>query len=41
MRSQALGGKKLKWDPENEKIVGDAAADKLLKTVDYRKPWTL
>ena len=39
--SQALGGKKLKWDPENEKIIGDVAADKLLKAVDYRKPWTL
>jgi hypothetical protein len=41
MVSQALGGKKLKWDPENENIIGDTAADKLLKAVDYRKPWTL
>ena len=33
-------GRKLRWDAKREKIIGDAAADKLLK-VEYRKPWKL
>ena len=33
-------GRKLKWDPAKEVIVGDDEAQKLLMTVDYRKPWT-
>ena len=39
--SEALGGRKLKWDPEKEIVVGDPEADKLLKKVDYRAPWRL
>jgi predicted dehydrogenase len=34
-------GRKLKWDPKTETIVGDAEADKLLKAVPYRAPWKL
>ena len=39
--SEALGGRTLKWDPKKEVVVGDAEADKLLKKVDFRKPWTI
>jgi len=39
--SQALGGRKINWDPASETVVGDPAADALLKRVDYRDPWTL
>ncbi len=38
--SDALG-RPLKWDPENEVVVGDAEADKLLKKLDYRGDWKL
>lgn len=31
----------LRWDPQSETIIGDLEADKLLKKVPYRKPWTL
>ncbi len=31
----------LKWDPAKEEIVGDAEADKLLKTLDYRGEWKI
>ena len=34
-------GRKLKWDPKTETVVGDAEADKLLKKVEYRAPWKL
>ncbi len=33
-------GHKIIWDPVQERIVGDAEADKLVG-VDYRKPWRL
>jgi hypothetical protein len=33
-------GRKINWDPVNEKIVGDAEADKLVG-VQYRQPWNL
>jgi predicted dehydrogenase len=32
-------GTKLSWDSQREQIVGNSAAEKLLKR-DYRKPWT-
>lgn len=32
-------GRSIEWDGKNEKIVGDAEADKLLRR-DYRKPWS-
>lgn len=32
-------GRALKWNPRNEKIIGDSEADTLLKEVIYRKPW--
>jgi hypothetical protein len=35
-----LGRDQLKWDPENEQIVGDAEAAQMLKR-PYREPWTL
>jgi hypothetical protein len=35
-----LVGRKLKWDAQNERIVGDAEASKLLGR-DYRAPWKL
>ncbi len=38
--SHALG-RRLTWDAKNESIVGDAAADALLKKINYRKPWRL
>ena len=38
--SQSLG-RALKWDPKKENVIGDQEADKLLKAVDYRKPWKL
>ena len=38
--SNALG-RALQWDPENEAIVDDEAANKLLQTHNYRKPWTI
>lgn len=38
--SDALG-RALEWDPAKEVVVGDAEADKLLKTIDYRGEWKL
>ncbi len=35
-----LTGRKIKWDPENEQIVGDAEASALLGR-SYREPWVL
>jgi predicted dehydrogenase len=35
-----LVGRKIKWDPKKERIIGDAEASKLL-TRDYRAPWKL
>jgi len=35
-----LVGRKIKWDPEREKILGDKAASDLM-TRDYRKPWKI
>jgi len=35
-----LVGRKIKWDPKTETIVGDAEASKLL-TRPYRAPWQL
>jgi predicted dehydrogenase len=32
-------GRPLRWDSETETVVGDAQADKLLKTTTYRKEW--
>ncbi len=34
-------GRKLRWNPKTEKVIGDREANKLLKTVDYRRPWKL
>jgi len=34
-------GRKLKWDPEKEKFVGDAAANDLCRVRPMRKPWRL
>src|SRR5690606_35679088 len=39
--SEALGGRVLRWDPKEEKVIGDDEADRLLKRIDYRKPWSL
>jgi hypothetical protein len=36
--SQTLG-RPLRWDAENERIVGDDEADQLLQKYTYRKPW--
>ena len=33
--------RKLTWDPAAETVVGDEAADQLLKAVNYRAPWVL
>jgi hypothetical protein len=33
-------GRKVAWDPVNEKVVGDPEADKLVG-VKYRQPWNL
>jgi predicted dehydrogenase len=41
MLSEALGGRRLRWDPKNEKVIGDDEADRLLKKVEYRAPWSL
>jgi predicted dehydrogenase len=38
--SMMLDGKKIKWDPEKEEIVGDPDAAKLLGR-EYRGPWKL
>ena len=35
-----LTGRKIKWDPENEKIIGDPEASALLGR-SYREPWIL
>jgi hypothetical protein len=35
-----LVGRKIKWDPAKEEIVGDAEASKLLSR-PYREPWKL
>ncbi len=35
-----LTGRTIKWDPKDEKILGDPEASKLL-TRDFRKPWKL
>ena len=34
-------GRPLRWDPKSETVIGDRKADKLLKKVQYRKPWKL
>ncbi len=34
-------GRAIQWDPEKEKCIGDAEADKLLKTINYRGDWKL
>ncbi len=39
--SESLGGRKIRWDPKTETVLGDAEADKKLKSVDFRKPWAL
>ncbi len=42
--SEALGGRKIKWDPKNEKVIGDLEAEKVIKTINYRsfrEPWAL
>ncbi len=39
--SEALGKRRLRWDPKTETVIGDAEADRLLKRVDYRSPWSL
>ena len=39
--SEALGKRTIHWDPKNEKVVGDPEAERLFKSVDYRKPWEL
>jgi hypothetical protein len=33
-------GRKIQWDSENERVLDDAEADKLVG-VDYRRPWRL
>jgi predicted dehydrogenase len=33
-------GRKIRWDPEKEKVLGDDEADKLVG-VEYRRPWRL
>ncbi|MBL6764437.1 MAG: Gfo/Idh/MocA family oxidoreductase [Verrucomicrobiae bacterium] len=33
-------GRKIKWDPKNERVIGDPDAEKRLKA-DYRYPWNL
>jgi hypothetical protein len=35
-----LTGRKIKWDPEKEEVIGDAGASALLGRA-YRKPWIL
>ena len=35
-----LTGRKIKWDPKNEKIIGDPEASALLGR-SYREPWIL
>jgi predicted dehydrogenase len=37
--SQTIG-RPIRWDAENERIVGDDEADQLLQKCEYRKPWT-
>jgi predicted dehydrogenase len=31
--------RKIKWDPKEEKVIGDDEAMKILNTVEYRAPW--
>ena len=35
-----LTGRKIKWDPKKEEIIGDAGASALLGRA-YRQPWQL
>ncbi|MFK8112058.1 MAG: Gfo/Idh/MocA family protein [Rubripirellula sp.] len=37
--SQSLG-RALQWDAENESVIDDEEANKLLHSVEYRQPWT-
>ena len=34
-------GRSIKWDHQKEEVLCDPEAEKLLKTVEYRKPWKL
>jgi len=34
-------GRALKWDPENESVVGDEEANSLLQNHNYRDPWKI
>jgi len=38
--SQALG-RKIRWNAEAESVVNDSEADRMLKRLPYRKPWSL
>jgi predicted dehydrogenase len=38
--SMKLGGRKLKWDPVKEQVVGDPEANAMLD-FEHRKPWTV
>ncbi len=38
--SQTLN-RPLKWDPDTETVLGDDEADRMLKAVDFRAPWSL
>ncbi|MBI4606200.1 MAG: Gfo/Idh/MocA family oxidoreductase [Planctomycetes bacterium] len=39
--SESLGGRAIRWDPKEERVIGDSEAEKRLKSVDFRKPWAL
>ena len=39
--SGKLGGRAIRWDPKAEKVIGDDEAEKLLKKVSFREPWSL
>ena len=31
--------RKIKWDPKEEKVIGDDEAMKVFNTLEYRAPW--
>ena len=41
LASDALGGREIHWDPRTETVINDPEAELLLKSVDYRSPWSL
>jgi len=42
--SESLGGRKMKWDPAKQEVIGELEADKKMKAINFRNfraPWAV